>query len=833
MLTKKQKKAKRLKILLGISFVGLLINLITVLSPVKIELEANYEKGQEGDTVSTLSGIAGTRLSLTTPTSPGYRFLGWSTKKDGTGETVTKVNRSQMKLYAQWEKMLPIASLYVDGHYLRDAVIPDAQAGVNPLGNDFIPSTWNTITEFNKHEWLDEMPILKAYDLTQFRGWYYYDDEGARVEIRYFNDPNLPRWRVYRPTYTAKPGVYTVVTAEAHAIDTTHMFMPKQNIALNAMFNPNPNPTVISGNDLPNMEQNIGRSLVARFEFPGGELISNVSMSNENMPLAFGRVFRLRESSKQTDASSFNSWYNGKYSGQSVIGYKLDDDQDIFTTGHYFYLDSKYVNASYYKLLPDGTSTMVKCFNPAAGILNTVSGDNYNYNGQAVLTFRAVMASDAVVVDGNIMRGTYSKTVRAGGYIDLKRTKTADPLIPLYGGGYDPADRGIFFEPLKSISNELVDFDFTGGSSGLKYTAELGADGRYRSVGTADYANWRFPVRDIITAAYPDSTKDVAKIQTIHKRVALPSVWNYSMPGKSFAGWKNNLDGRIYPAGMDFHVARGTLGTLKFSAVWLDSKRIINFDTLDNQSNWSYNAPVATKKLGAKTKGVDLPEPKRWGYIFVGWRNMSTGLIVDSNNYDYQTFNHDDPMFVTQKLVAVWDAREIGGLNQSTFAEYGYYAPNGLHPTDRASGYKIGDMLILLRGDNAQPLVNRDPDTQDGYQLFVQGSNKGYDNYFFGVDEFRGPTQITGGQTRWRRFSISFVKEVRILLDEDFLKRHARTAPGVNKKDERAVFETMGLDAIIIHHNGNNIPSPSANWLGTNDPAYTGNPTWAGLFTGA
>ena len=68
----------------------------------KVTLNANYE-GKEDEAVYTLKD--GVMTELKDGARNGYKFLGWNTKQDGTGETITSksvINESKT-LYAQWE----------------------------------------------------------------------------------------------------------------------------------------------------------------------------------------------------------------------------------------------------------------------------------------------------------------------------------------------------------------------------------------------------------------------------------------------------------------------------------------------------------------------------------------------------------------------------------------------------------------------------------------------------------------------------------------------------------------------------------------------------------
>jgi len=102
----------------------------------KITLNANYENG-ENSIIYTLTD--GSMSELEDINREGYKFLGWNTKQDGTGEKITKnsIITENTNLYAQWEiipgeiEMKLSASetidISADTNEINDAILTDEE----------------------------------------------------------------------------------------------------------------------------------------------------------------------------------------------------------------------------------------------------------------------------------------------------------------------------------------------------------------------------------------------------------------------------------------------------------------------------------------------------------------------------------------------------------------------------------------------------------------------------------------------------------------------------------------------------------------------------------
>jgi uncharacterized repeat protein (TIGR02543 family) len=143
---------------------------------VEITFDLNYTDAGDGTTVTAASGrLTASQLTTATPTrddettdgvTTRYRFLGWNTKADGTGDTVTTATQfyEDASVYAQWDAYDPATRAYVtfdrnDGSVGVNAVF-ETMAVTLTSGTGTIGSEWKSS--------LSQGPSRANYT---FKGW--------------------------------------------------------------------------------------------------------------------------------------------------------------------------------------------------------------------------------------------------------------------------------------------------------------------------------------------------------------------------------------------------------------------------------------------------------------------------------------------------------------------------------------------------------------------------------------------------------------------------------------------------------------------------------------
>jgi hypothetical protein len=317
---KAHKRFKTLCFILPISLVFIFIGFPMINAPIKVTFDMYPdEEAQEyfGERFASITAGAGKSIKLPTPMRarkempdgrvlPEYVFKGWSKDKNGSSMVGTTANTS-MKLYAIWAPFEPTAQLYVDGFYLREALIPTPDAQGATAG-----STWGSLgTAFKpRTEWMPS--ILEAYDMDEFFGWWYSDSNGRRRELRWDIDN---RWYHYVQSGTT--------FAPRVAVNTDNPFFPRHDIALNAMFGVRHAST--SGASGP---KNTGKSVTVKF-----------------MQMGKGEI--AKRTYKYGEAQTLEGRLNVDIPlGGAALGWKIDIDGeitgtdkmgDIFNFGSQFY----------------------------------------------------------------------------------------------------------------------------------------------------------------------------------------------------------------------------------------------------------------------------------------------------------------------------------------------------------------------------------------------------------------------------------------------------------------------------------------------------------------
>jgi len=392
-----------------------------------------------------------------------------------------------------------------------------------------------------------------------------------------------------------------------------------------------------------------------------------------------GSSITLRSQSEVTIASD-----------RTLIGWRLEDESDIYTvgetTGKSFFLDPK-LYATCAPAVPP---------NPPK------------------LTFTAV----TVAKNSTGANGTYNKVVKDG-RIAIERTSVT------------PVDRVEITDktqPGTLLAGQTVSFDFAGGRNSLRRTKDNeNKDFTQEEMKTRG----RYPLVPTIAAATRTS---VVRQVNQQAKVPLLLATGYAVGGKTFEGWRCNLDDRVYPAGMDFVIPRGVVqaSDLSFSAVWKDVRELVAFDLDGGKAGWResafYKKPDQT---------IKLPAPTRYGYEFKQWED------IDGKRYAAgDTFTVADQK---QRLTAKWEPKKIGKISVISFYTGNPFASHEGTHSGGILNAPFGDTIVMTR-DNLSHLGWRFKDN-----VKSKGNKIEYIEFHFGAP---------------------FVSTVRIKIDESFCTKH-------------------------------------------------------------
>ncbi|MDR0461806.1 MAG: InlB B-repeat-containing protein [Christensenellaceae bacterium] len=542
--SKKEKKFLTLCGLLGACCLFLALGFVLVTGPVNITFDVDPKedaiKGNYiGDKMTPVTKVSNGKVTLPTPIRPGYRFLGWSTDLDG-NKMVGKVSKRKMHLYAQWTENAPIASLYVDGHYLRDLEITKAQAA--GLGEAFAISKWSSAT-------LASLPILDSYDMNKFFGWFYHDASDARIEIRYFPElASSQQWIVYRQP---SPGSYYareyIISVANNDLAGTRPFIPEANIALNAIFDN----TVNSVNDRYSESRPVthsGKPVTVKFEAEkvgvDGVKFNMSSISDVN-----------------TDWVSTINLPTPTIMGDfTFIGWKLNDnDSDIFRPGtpeapSPFYLDSKYYgNREGNTLVFTAVALTADELSRSAGMYEKYLDDSGIVRLKKTGESHTVRIQDLSIFNGVDYEGRAMLDFGTAYGSGLKNTVNLQA-----GGRYPVADSP---DKSRSITNNLINLPFVdnyavGGRqfigwkssydnkiypAGLQYRLPRWMPTTAKINFTAVWADMR-NLLDLDGNGGAKTWRDDIGNKKIGTTIRLPNLSRY---GYDFVGWQNKVDDKM------------------------------------------------------------------------------------------------------------------------------------------------------------------------------------------------------------------------------------------------------------------------------------------------
>jgi len=375
------------------------------------------------------------------------------------------------------------------------------------------------------------------------------------------------------------------------------------------------------------------------------------------------------------------------------IGWRLDDESDILMDGENFYLDP-----SLYKL----TTTVTGIFGRA-------------------LTFTAVTLSGE---QPEKERGTYTKTFKDGRVVLSKDQSAA-------------ATEKIVIDDLSrhTMDNKMIKFDF-GSQYGeyLKSTVSSPGNKRYPEITQANLIVRTFIVREGV--------------------LNLPLANGYAIQGMVFEGWYSHFDGRVFPAGMAYHIPRGMriiTDEFAFTASWRSGNERITFDTNGGKEAWQAN--IANRKPGSIIK---LPTPTRYGYEFKGWRDPDGTTHLANANFTLTVQK--------QRLIAQWQPRKISAMSLNL----GEDIPTGWTPTVQS----VSGQTTVLDFDFGTTITLRRYDASSSFTHLGWR----FDNKF----EIIPPLSPT------HTFGAAWVKSIPLIVDEKFCTSH------VGSTDPDQFFNKVG-----------------------------------------
>ena len=596
MRTTRQKKILTLCILLGVCTVCVIIGFAVVASPVKITFHADG-----GEFVQNIKGTPAKKLDLPKPVKPGYRFEGWSTSATS-NKFVEKINKKKMDLYAVWTQIDVVASLYINGEYLRDVTIPpvgDPEQGNGRLGNDVdIGNDTNSVdlkgplilTEAERTRFGVSNSSSGNFRPNGFIGWTYYDEmyntisrTSNKIDLR-CGDSRSAEWRIWRNENISESAV----------VRNTNPFNPSGY-----------DPSITSGYKVALNAIVEYRQLDIEFRGIDGVRINAVA------PAGGSRIERLNT------ALVLNQFYAPPV-GHTLVGWRLGDINDdnvradfnesnIYAHGSTVFLDPKLWALCTGKTAAYPTLTFYAVTVPS--FLTPVRYEKRFENGQ--FTYRNAGVAATVTIDDRTAVDTL-------------------PVVFDFAGGYR--------NKLKSTTTTI-----TAGTDVLSINP-IDVDKKSYPSATNAQARRTFYVQDNVSRPEEVGT------------VRLPLANSYAVGGMVFEGWKNSLDGKVYPAGLIYRVPLGTT-KLSFTAVWKSTRELVSFDLDGGRGSWK--ASSYYKKPG---QNITLPRPTRYGYNFKGWsdgaRDSSGNLVVTHNggaSFPLQTQK--------QRLIALWEAKTIGRVS--------------------------------------------------------------------------------------------------------------------------------------------------------------------------
>ena len=645
MRTKKQKKILILYSLIGLSALFMLIGFIVVLSPVNFTFDMNYGDSTDiGETIAPITKLVGGKLSLPTPIRPGYRFVGWTADGETavlqdnlSAKIVTKITKKKMKLYAIWEKIYPVISLYVDGYYLRDVVLTPSL--VNNLTNNgdtnFLVSDWS-------NDLVSSIPILNAYAINQFKGWYYNDDNGVHIELRY----SIGTWSVYKQD-TDMYGQPSSQNLSLLGVLSSNPLKFTTNVSFNAMF---------GSYDFTNNIGNTGISLGIRVYNQD----STTYTSSDQ--LFFGSTYNLSNLQKPV-STSFVGWKMSKENSVSLDGFDHTYDFDIIPKdSENLYLDPIYYDAcstingaltlSLYPIIVSSSGTYEKTINNglisfpkySAGVFGVTINDQTKRNLLTVVNGKQI-------VQFNYNNGKIKNIseLQGNGYLPSEKRAVSFSvynervMLPTV---IDLAVAGQVFEGWQAYAENKNIYD----TNGNKGKTQIIDSKIYP--GGLEYRIPRGTTSLKFTAVWVDARRHVSfdgdgvNIATNEKNYYFTSgnIIQLPNPGKrfgyDFVGWQNRSTGNIIPYNSNVPMTC-TIQQYeqKFVAQW-NSKPVnvsitpIGGETI--QRTCDFGSVLILERSSVTQKGWKLGSQPKWGeFDFVAIVDSVQIVIDDTFCFNY------------------------------------------------------------------------------------------------------------------------------------------------------------------------------------------------------
>jgi len=685
MRTSRQKKTLMLVCLLGVCLVCVIIGFAVVATPAKITFNLNcgHEEGEShancGELVKNITGAPTGKLKLPTPVRPGYRFDGWTDTPTRT-TFVTKINKKKMNLYAQWTQIDVVASLYVSGQYLRDVTLPALGTSLQDDGHLGYTSSTSGGLMLTQSE-MSHFGIDPS--TSKHVAWYYYDEKGDRVELRW--DAN--RWRFF----------INGVTNTGWQVSSSRPFNPSgydQNItsgyrvALNAFMVDTETDTVATY-----------RKITIRY----------YGVTGDGEPLLSGSVTQRLGTTYTINAPTYTSaTHPTTMSNRTLVGWRLQNESNIFQNGMSIKLDQSIWN----QCERSGTSP------------------SYTYT----LKFYAV------TVTALTPKHEYDKFYKDGRFVYDQTSKTSQASFTI-------TDK-------TAAATDSIEFDFAGGyGQSLKMTTKKtwNEDETIKEINPIELSETN---RLYDKVASNESSKNISP-QT-DGTLRLPLANSFAVAGMFFDGWKevwkNGASGKVHPAGLVYQLPLGMKkGDLSFTAVWKSTKELISFDLDGGEATWNANA---FQKNPEQT--VKLPEPKRYGYIFLGWNeggNRDAGVNLDIT---YDAGDSFDLTIQRVRLIAVWQPRTIERI--TLFSVLGTVPP--------ITNTEFGDVIILERVGILS--------TISGWEFLYKGDVRTGLRFEYGVP---------------------FINKIYVKINEDFCKEYT------GSKNDNLLFKPNGNDPSATNPN--------------------------------
>lgn len=565
-------------------------------------------------------------INSATPVKKGCKFLGWNTKKDGSGKTyqpgdLYDVNQDggNATLYAQWEKAKYTATVKLNG------------GSYNGSTKDF------TISKYPGEEISIGAPTRSKHNFT-----------GYKLTMDN-NDGDAP----------------TSVTQSASGFKG---IMQMGNFTLNAQWTPwkhtvrydanAKNDTSVKGipasqSKTANVDIKLSSGVPTRngYTFLGW----NTQADGNGTAYAAGATYTHdQDGGTVTLYAKWTPWkhvlhYNKNVptssTSQTVFNMPVDQTKtfgQLMTISNLVPTRKGYTFAGWYTQ-SNGTGTK---YDPGSNYAADQNGGTVNlYAKWTPWTYN-------IKYDQNVKSTSSSKTVT-----DMPAAQTKTQEIDVTLSSMTPKRNGYIFAGWSTSANGSVEY-----KPGSKFTKDLDSNGASITL-YAVWTPWKYTVRydkNVPASSSSQAVSNMPADQTKTEEVVLTLSSNKpSRNGYIFNGWQAQINGKAvdYQPGatLSYDVDDKDGSTIILKAQWTPWKHTVHYDKnvpANSSSQTVTNMPEDQTKTFDEKLNLSTKIPKREGYNFVGWLlEYGTAIAVVSPGTAYER----DQNGGTYVLKAQWE----------------------------------------------------------------------------------------------------------------------------------------------------------------------------------